>query len=131
MRKIVFAGLCLCYSGCGLLAPTTTSGWHFEWLRPPTVSAPAVVSTGGPPLGLAGVGAGQTGMAPVTRAFASPACEPCQAPTAGPGGGLPRLAATGDACTLDEICRRLDRIEAKQNNALPPPRPLPMGPANP
>lgn len=99
--------------GCG--SPCATTGWRFEVGRPATMQAPAIVHQSSGPVGIAPVAtaAGRTGL--------SYSLDPEPVSSRGP-----TLAALSSSCTLDDICRMLERIERRL--AVPPSAPMPRQP---
>jgi hypothetical protein len=124
---LVLASLSLFAGGCA--SPCTSTGWSFQVGKPAVMTAPAAVAQGPASLALYPVGAAPA--APPARGMAMAADAPCLPPPSPlAGGGM--LAATAPGCDLNEICRRLERIERRLGGApgvpTPQPRPLPPGP---
>jgi hypothetical protein len=119
----VLAGIA---TGCALPLPgsSTTTGWSFTVTKPATVTTSAVVSHGEGAYAIAPVASVPTGavFGPARPLAVTPA-DPCV--TQGPGASRPTLAfsETDPSCTLEEVCRRLARLEAAQKL---PARPMPQ-----
>jgi hypothetical protein len=123
----------------GCYTPAVTTGWRFEVMKPPTMSASAAVTqTGGiyavSPLGTA---AGESAAGQVSTNSAAGlhyGAAPCQQPN-GPPPPPPALSAA-TACNLAEVCRQLEEIQVRmqrmERQQLAAPRPeviraLPQG----
>jgi hypothetical protein len=128
MRSLCVAFAATMAAGCMTFSPQKTTGWRFEVICPPTISAPAILNHSGDTLSLAGMGGVPVSGGAVARAGAE-YCPPCNAASmAGPSG--PRMA-TAPECTVEDCCRRLDRIEAALSARPTLPRPMPVGPTKP
>lgn len=124
MRHACCVALLALASGCQ--TPSTTTGWSFSVTKPPSIMSPAVISQQTGTFAIAPVAA-YPAAAPVgpSRALA---LDPCVSPGSGP-----TLAfSTNVECTLEDVCRRLARIESQQKAGagLGQPRPMPQVPGN-
>jgi hypothetical protein len=123
--------LALVPAGCALPGASTTTGWQFTVGKPSTVQSSALVQQLQGGVGVASVAAlplGGSAGAPITRATMPMAmlgdCGP-SSPTP-PSGSAFAALNTGNPCTLDDLCRRLDRLDQKLTTALTAKEPLPM-----
>lgn len=125
--KHFWLGLLALLPGCALPATHQTLGWRFEVGRPGTIVSPVAVEQTTGPLAMGTVTAAPA--AQPGRPIMALAQEPCAPAAAAAVSSGPVLAAqpVTQGCSLDEICRRLDRLDARLNAAerAPMPRPIP------
>ena len=83
--------------------------WRCEMGKTGTISVPAAIQQGSGSLSLASLATTSAGpMVPARLAAADPCIESAPMPRK-----TPTLAASSPDCTLDEICKRLERIESR------------------
>lgn len=99
MRSYLFVALVALASGC--CQPCASTGWRFEVGRPGTVTSPALVQQTSGTLTVGGIGAGPGVIA----------SQSASALTGFASGVAPPTAALSSSCTLDDVCRKLDRIQ--------------------
>lgn len=145
LRKILHGGVCVlgCSlgAGCHLAGPYATTGFVVAVHRPPTVvgSPQPTAVTMGNQAGLVAIdhstlmGDMRSPVMGEARAPAPPDCGPVLPSVRRYGGrfGAATVAeqATAGSCTMDDVCRRLERIE--RSLAVPPTQlhaPMPRAP---
>jgi len=118
MRRILLVGLLLGVAGC--IDRPVTPGWRVEVLKPPTLRGETLINEGPALLDLVRRERGFTG--PDVQALLAALGS---FPTPGPA-FVPRTpVALAPPCTLEEVCRRLDALEALLRAPPPPIRGAP------
>ena len=126
LLSAVAAGGC-CSSG-------STTGWTFQIHRPPTLASAALVSPTSTLYGLGGqalLPAGGAVLAPTRFAAAAECTQTTSGRPLALQAAAGPAAAMGDPClntSLEDLCRRLDRIERRlPSSPGPMPRMMPKG----
>lgn len=118
--------------------PTSSAGWRFEYLKPPTIQQPLVVSSGPAPVGL--VGSATYGNQPLNYMVPPQAPTVIIPPAPAPATMYSTSRTTMDCQTLQDACDRIRVLEAQRPTGLTPkttaerlpmPGPAPVPPAKP
>ena len=141
--SLLIAALLGSCSGCGLFQPQVSTGYRFEIIRPPAISANALVTQTSGMTGVAGVGtaAGESASPQFATGSAAAMHYSCGSAAVGAGAGA-GVGSAALSCTLQNVCDSLEALQARLNRmeariaTLPPGQPaerlnMPKGQTNP